>query len=79
MRPPSNPGPSYLPARPVIAAAAAALRDPGSWHMLTPGQTGVLAGWVAAGLIVALACFRWDPGRGPQPRRGTARLQPSLA
>jgi ABC-2 type transport system permease protein len=70
---------SYLPARPVIAAATEALRHPGNWPVLTPGQIGLLAGWVAVGLAVALACFRWDPGRGRQSRRGAARLQRSPA
>jgi len=68
---------SYLPARPVIVAATEALRHPGGWPVLTFGQLAVLAGWAAAGLTVALACFRWDPARAPQLRRGTARLQRS--
>ena len=70
---------TYLPARPVIVATAGALRHPGSWPVLTPGQLGVLAGWVAVGLAVALVCFRWDQGRARQPRRATARLRSSPA
>jgi hypothetical protein len=44
-----------------------------------PGQLAVLASWAAAGLAVALVCFRWDPGRARQPRRATARLRSSPA
>lgn len=60
---------TYLPARSVIVATAGALCHPGDWAVLTPGQLGVLAAWVVAGLVAAVACFRWDPGRARQPRR----------
>jgi len=70
---------TYLPARPVIVATAGALHHPGSWPALAPGQLGVLAGWVTAGLAAALVCFRWDPGRGRPPQRRTARLRSSPA
>jgi ABC-2 type transport system permease protein len=70
---------TYLPARPVIVAMASALRHAGNWPVLTPGQLGVLAGWVAVGVATALACFRWHPGRARQPRRDIARLRSSPA
>lgn len=70
---------AYLPARPVIVASTEALRHPGSWPVFTPDQVGVLVGWVAVGLAIALARFRWDPARAPQPRRSTGWLHGSPA
>lgn len=54
----------FLPIRPITEAAADSL--PGHGVPLT--SIVVLACWVAAGLVAALATFRWEPTRPRQKR-----------
>lgn len=69
---------SYLPARPIIDAAAHALRHTSSGLTLMTGHAlTVLAAWTGVGLLAAMHLFRWDPhtpaGRGlRQPIIGRA-------
>lgn len=54
---------TYLPVRPVLDAAADAMRHH-SLATLADGHTlGVVAAWAAAGVVTALATFRWAPTR----------------
>ena len=63
---------SYLPARPIIDAAARALRHTSSGlTLMTRHDLTVLAAWTGVGLLAAMHLFRWDPRTlaGRRPRR----------
>jgi ABC-2 type transport system permease protein len=53
----------YLPARPVIDAAAHALRHPGDWQLCSVRDVAVVLTWALAGVIVVRYRFRWTPSR----------------
>jgi ABC-2 type transport system permease protein len=62
----------YLPAQPVIDAAARALQHAGSptggLVLVSGRELAVLAAWTVAGVAAAARFFRWDPVR---PRRAS--------
>jgi ABC-2 type transport system permease protein len=59
---------SYLPAQPLIHALGSSL-GPTTGHPLLPARDLiVLAVWAVAGLVAAVATFRWEPHRSTQPR-----------
>lgn len=61
---------SYLPARPVIAAASRALSHTGPGiALLSPRDLLILLGWALAALLIAVRFFRWDPHRPPHGAR----------
>jgi ABC-2 type transport system permease protein len=58
----------YLPAQPVIDAATRALQHAashagGGLVLVSGRELAVLAAWAAAGLILSVCFFRWDPVR----------------
>jgi ABC-2 type transport system permease protein len=60
---------SYLPAQPVADAASRALLASGG-ALIPAHDIAVLASWLAAGLLLSLRFFRWDPHR---PRHARTR------
>jgi ABC-2 type transport system permease protein len=60
---------SDLPAEPMIDAIKRAVRHTPGQSFLRARDLIVLASWAAAGLLAALAVFRWEPHR-PAQRRG---------
>lgn len=67
----------YLPAQPVIEAATRALqhtasRTGGGLVLVSGRELAVLAAWAAAGVILSVCFFRWDPVR---PRHSGAASQ----
>jgi ABC-2 type transport system permease protein len=59
---------SYLPAQPLVDAVSHALNH-AAGAPLVPGRDAVvLAGWAVAGLVAAIALFRWEPYRPAQRR-----------
>ena len=58
----------YLPAQPMIDAAARALEHAGGPPVFAVHDLLVLAGWAVAGLAASTALFRWEPSR-PGHRR----------
>jgi ABC-2 type transport system permease protein len=58
----------YLPAQPMIDAAARALEHAGGPPVFAVHDLLVLAGWAVAGLVASTALFRWEPSR-PGHRR----------
>ena len=61
---------SYLPAQPMIDAAARALQHTAGPPDIPGHDLIVLGGWAAAGLVASLMAFRWEPNR-PAHRRTT--------
>jgi ABC-2 type transport system permease protein len=53
----------WLPAQPMIDAAARALQHPAGPPVLPGHDLVVLAGWAVAGLVASLLLFRWEPTR----------------
>jgi ABC-2 type transport system permease protein len=53
----------WLPAQPMIDAAARALQRPAGPPVLPGHDLLVLAGWAVAGLVASLLLFRWEPTR----------------
>jgi ABC-2 type transport system permease protein len=53
----------WLPAQPMIDAAARALQHPAGPPVLPGHDRGGLAGWAVAGLVASLLLFRWEPTR----------------
>jgi ABC-2 type transport system permease protein len=54
----------YLPAQPLIDAVTGALRHAGGGLSPLPGRDlAVLAAWGAAGLLISVRFFRWNPQR----------------
>jgi ABC-2 type transport system permease protein len=59
---------SYLPAQPLIDAVAVALRGTAAGPV--PGRDlAVLGAWAAAGLLLSVRFFRWNPQRPSHARR----------
>jgi ABC-2 type transport system permease protein len=58
----------YLPAQPMIDAAARALEHAGGPPVFAGHDLLVLAGWAVAGVAASTALFRWEPSR-PAHRR----------
>jgi ABC-2 type transport system permease protein len=58
----------YLPAQPLIDAVARAFGHASGAPYLPARDVLVLAVWAAAGLLAAVALFRWDPHRPAQRR-----------
>jgi ABC-2 type transport system permease protein len=57
----------YLPAQPVIDAATGILRYSGGGLAPLPGaDLATLCAWGAAGLLLAVRFFRWNPQRPPR-------------
>jgi ABC-2 type transport system permease protein len=61
----------YLPAQPMIDAAARALEHVPGPPVFAGHDLLVLAGWAIVGLAASLVLFRWEPGR-PGQRRTTS-------
>jgi ABC-2 type transport system permease protein len=59
---------TYLPTQPIVDAASQALLHSGG-TLMPLRDIAVLAGWLAGGLLLSLAFFRWDPHR---PRHARA-------
>lgn len=59
-----------LPAQPVIDAISQALLH-GSGALIPGHDLAVLAGWLAAGLLLSLRFFRWDPHRPAHAKRNS--------
>ena len=65
----------YLPAQPLIDAVAGALRHTTGGLAPLPGRDlAVLAAWGAAGLLVSVRFFRWNPQRPAHSRHQPSRL-----
>lgn len=65
---------TYLPAQPLIHGATTALHHhPGTRSLLPSHDLTVLAAWAVAGLVAAVALFRWEPHRPTQRRPARAR------
>jgi len=54
---------SYLPAKPLSAAAASALQHPSGNPIPAGHDLLILAIWAVAGLTAAIVTFRWEPHR----------------
>jgi ABC-2 type transport system permease protein len=61
----------YLPAQPMIDAAARALQHAAGAPVLAGHDLAVLAGWAVAGLLASLVLFRWQPSRPARRRTGS--------
>jgi ABC-2 type transport system permease protein len=59
---------SYLPAQPLVHAVGTALGHTPGHALFATHDLVVLAAWAAAGLVVAVATFRWEPHRPTQHR-----------
>jgi len=66
---------SYLPAWPLINAAAYALAHSSAGVALPARDIIVLASWTLAGLVAGAAFFRWEPHRPTQRRAARPRGQ----
>lgn len=53
---------TYLPAQPVVDAMSGALTH-GGGALMPARDAAVLTAWLAAGLLLSLRFFRWDPHR----------------
>ncbi|HEY3036709.1 MAG TPA: ABC transporter permease [Streptosporangiaceae bacterium] len=69
----------YLPAQPLVEAVTWALRPSASGLAAFPGRDlAVLAAWGAAGLLVSVRFFRWNPQRPAHGRHQPSRPTGSM-
>jgi len=59
---------SYLPAQPLADAVTRSLQHAPGAPLLPAHDVAVLASWAIAGLVAAVALFRWEPHRPVQRR-----------
>jgi ABC-2 type transport system permease protein len=64
----------YLPAQPLIDAVTSAMRHVGGGLVPLPGcDLAILAAWGAAGLLISVRFFRWNPQRPAHSDHQTRR------
>jgi ABC-2 type transport system permease protein len=64
---------SYLPAEPMIHALTSSLRHTTGTPLLPGRDVAVLVAWAVAGIVAAVALFRWEPHRPAVKRPARAR------